>query len=212
MGASDPWSDVRCVVFDFDGTLVDSNPIKRGAYFEILAGVPGSREVIERVLHERPKADRHGVLAAVHELLSKSETVPGTSELVAAYSRLCEDRVAACAPLPGAVEALDGLEDTHALYLDSATPGDALARVVARRGWQQRFRAALGGPASKHENLARIAEREALSPPRMVYVGDGPPDREAAESFGCRFLGYRAPAGDLRESPTLSRRSPAGAR
>jgi len=197
------WDAVRCVVFDFDGTLVDSNPIKRGAYFEVLAGVQGGAEAVERALRELPDADRQGVLSAVHEMLAPRAGLPAVAEWVAAYSALCEERVAACAPLPGAARALDGLADTHALYLDSATPTSALERVVALRGWRDRFRGVLGGPASKHENLLAIAAREGVGPPEMVYVGDGPQDREAAWVFGCAFLGYRAPAGALRESASL---------
>ena len=61
------WDAICCVVFDFDGTLVESNPIKRGVYFEILAETPGSGPVVETVLRENPGADRRGVLASAHE-------------------------------------------------------------------------------------------------------------------------------------------------
>lgn len=200
------WDAVRCVVFDFDGTLVDSNAIKRGAYFEILAETPGSAEVVEAVLQAAPAADRHGVLAAVHRVLSDrgAEPLAPASALVGRYSRLCEDRVAACSPLPGVLETLAALHATHALYLASATPTDALERVVARRGWRPFFRGVLGGPASKLDNLGSIAQGEGLAAGEMVYVGDGAVDRTAAVAFGCRFLGFGAPALDLPEGSPLA--------
>ena len=201
------WAAIRCVVFDFDGTLVESNPIKRNTYFEILADTPGSRAVVETVLARSPGLDRHGVLACVHEELSEqgAEPLPAQQELVESYSRTCEERVAECAPLPGALDTLAELRATHALYLDSATPGDALARVVQRRGWSEYFRGVRGGPASKLANLQWIAAREGIGSGEILYVGDGAADRDAAEHFGCWFLGFEAPPYELPEGSPLVR-------
>jgi phosphoglycolate phosphatase-like HAD superfamily hydrolase len=190
---------IRCIAFDFDGTLVDSNAIKRESYFVALGSVDGATEVIEAVLREHPRADRHGILAHVHARLEArgAKELPGVDAWVAAYSQTCEARVIACPPLPGAVAALDALVATRPLYLASATPEDALQRVVAGRGWTHFFRGVYGGPRSKPENLARIAAREGLEPCEIAYVGDGAVDREAAERFGCRFHGY----GDAMDAP-----------
>ncbi len=200
------WAAIRCVVFDFDGTLVESNPIKRGTYFEILAETPGSGAVVETVLRENPGADRHRVLACAHEVLSSrgASPLPPLEALVDAYSRICEERVAACPPLPGALETLESLRATHALSLDSATPTEALERVIEKRGWRNFFRGVLGGPVSKLDNLRSIAQREGVAAGEMAYVGDGPADREAAATFGCRFLGFEAPALDLPEGSPLA--------
>ena len=200
------WDAIRCVVFDFDGTLVDSNPIKRDTYFEILADTPGSSAVVEAVLAQNPGLDRHAVLARVHAELSKrgAEPLPAREELVVRYSRICEERVAGCSPLPGALETLALLRATHALYLDSATPSDALERVVERRGWSEHFRGVLGGPASKLDNLRWIAGREGIGSREMLYVGDGAADRDAARGFGCWFLGFHAPPRELPDGSALA--------
>lgn len=196
------WEAIRCVVFDFDGTLVESNPIKRGTYFEVLADVPGAAEVLERVLLEHPRADRTGILAKAREELEGQGTVLSpVAELVANYSSICEERVIACAALPGALAALEELSSTHPLYLASATPEDALSRVVAGRRWRELFRGVYGGPRTKPENLSRIALREAIPEAEIVYVGDAAVDRDAAEAFGCPFLGYGTAAEDAEAGP-----------
>lgn len=188
----------RCIAFDFDGTLVDSNAIKRESYFEVLAGVEGAGAEIETVLRDHPREDRSGILARVHARLAARgcPSLPSVAALVEAYSETCEVRVIACPPVPGALAALDGLRDSHALYLASATPEDALVRVVSGRGWAGRFRGVFGGPRSKVENLSRIAALEGLAPAEMVYVGDAAVDREAADEFGCAFLGFGSSARD----------------
>jgi phosphoglycolate phosphatase len=196
------WESIRCVAFDFDGTLVESNAIKRGTYFEVLEGVSGATGALERTLRENPRADRTGILAKAREaVVREGAEVASLKDLVAAYSSICERRVIECASLPGAPEALEALHPTHALYLASATPEDALERVVAGRGWSQLFRGVYGGPRSKPENLTRIAERECLSKEQMLYVGDGVVDRDAAVAFGCAFLGCGTPAAEAEAGP-----------
>jgi phosphoglycolate phosphatase len=187
------------VAFDFDGTLVDSNAIKRGTYFDVLAAVPGGRAVLDEVLSRYPGADRHGVLTRAHEELRArgAAGLPPASEWVDAYSRLCEERVIACDEIPGAGAALAELARGHALYLASATPEDALVRVVAGRGWSNRFAGVYGGPRSKVENLERIAVRQRVRAEEIVYVGDGAVDREAAAAFGCAFFGWGTPVDAL---------------
>ncbi len=204
------WNAIRCVGFDFDGTLVDSNAIKRDSYFEALAPVAGAREVIEAVLREHPRDDRHGTLARVHARLSvpargsgegSRDPLPPVADWVDAYAAVCEARVIACPPIPGALPALDALAGSHALYLASATPEDALVRVVAGRGWTDRFRGVFGGPRSKVENLVRIALGEGLEREQIVYVGDGAVDRDAAREFGCPFFGFGSDPDALPEGP-----------
>jgi beta-phosphoglucomutase-like phosphatase (HAD superfamily) len=49
---------IRCVAFDFDGTLVDSNAVKRQAYFEAARREDPSGQLVAAVLAELPQGDR----------------------------------------------------------------------------------------------------------------------------------------------------------
>jgi len=197
---------IRCIAFDFDGTLVESNPIKRDAYYAVFASVPGSAAVLEHVIRANPEADRHGIVHETRRALEDcgARSLPSAEELVRAYGRLCEEGVSQCAPVPGAVAALRALAPCYPLYIASATPEAPLRRVVARRGWAGFFRAVLGRPATKTENLRTIAAREGIGPEALLLVGDGPPDRRAARTFGCRFAGFEAPAAELLAHPRLA--------
>jgi phosphoglycolate phosphatase len=204
------WDRIRCVVFDFDGTLVESNAIKRDTFFEIFDEVAGSREVVELILMENPGADRYTIGPAARAALidEGARSLPDPTSLVASYTERCERRVAACPVVPGALEALDCLSERYPLYLDSSSPQDTLTRIVELRGWGRYFRAVLGRPADKVANLRALAAREKLTAQQILLVGDGPPDLAASREFECAFLGFAHGAETLAAHPGLGALAP----
>jgi phosphoglycolate phosphatase-like HAD superfamily hydrolase len=188
---------IRCVVFDFDGTLVDSNEIKRRAFFEVLRPFDPSGSCVERALAAPDPGDRFDVMRAVAAALAEVDRLPPERSPEAwaqawarAYGRACEEAIAAAREIPGAGETLRWLAERGAtLFVSSATPREALAQVVARRGLAGLFAEVHGRPAGKPEHLSAIAQRTGAAPHEIVMVGDGEDDRQAAQGFGCAFVG-----------------------
>ena len=177
------------VVFDFDGTLVDSNGIKRVAFFEVAEVVrPGSAPVMRAALEETV-GDRRTVLADYARRLDGSERQsPGLDWLVDLYGQRTDAAVAAAVERPGAGALLEQLRLCGIrLFLSSATPLANLQRIVEARGWSSRFEALFGRPSSKVDSLASILARSGLAPRRLVVVGDGPDDRDSARDAGCAY-------------------------
>jgi phosphoglycolate phosphatase len=189
--------DVRCLVFDFDGVLVDSNALKYDAYFAVFRDVPAATPLIQRVLQNDNAGDRHDVirsiLAAMLESQLISEAAAGEHGVVARveeYGRICEDAVMLAPETPGCSPALLTLADLCPLYINSATPEEPLRRIVARRRWGALFTDVLGRPRSKVENLEIVCERERISRGSLVFVGDSSSDQAAADRFGCPFIAF----------------------
>ena len=198
---------VRCVVFDFDGVLVDSNAIKRDAYRQVLEHRGASTELLNNCLASNPEGDRTEIIAALLGLLSgASSSLSAREEVeryVAAYSKVCLDGVSSCSEVLGASAALQDLSGEFALYINSATPEAALEDVVAARGWSRYFRNVMGKPHSKIENLGRVVSHERVPADTIVFVGDKQLDLTAAVAFGCRFVGVRSDESDFREPCTM---------
>ena len=185
-----------CVVFDFDGVLVDSNAVKRQAYHDIFASTAGSEPVVESVLESNTDDDRFGVIRSILQRLRLDAGAPGRLDLLVTeysdrYNAICEEHAATCPEIPGASAALSRLARRHPLYVISATPEDPLRRIVKRRGWTGYFRDVLGRPRTKSENLARVIRAEGIEGGEIVFVGDGRRDLDAARQAGCRFVGVR---------------------
>ena len=51
-GSIDSDCMIKFVVFDFDGTLVESNEIKRQTFFEVTDYLPGAKPLMDEVLSD----------------------------------------------------------------------------------------------------------------------------------------------------------------
>jgi beta-phosphoglucomutase-like phosphatase (HAD superfamily) len=60
-------SNIRLFVFDFDGTLVQSNAIKRNAFYDIAKQYIGSSALLDDLLKAKPPLDRYGICRALAE-------------------------------------------------------------------------------------------------------------------------------------------------
>lgn len=187
---------IRCAVFDFDGTLVDSNQIKRTAFYAVVEDVPQGRAVLDRILTSGEVGDRYDVFQrlsehfeAVPEHWGSRTRVQWRAALTHRYSALCEGLISQCPELKGATAALVALSSVGlSVLVNSSTPRIALLRILRRRGLMNILDAAYGGPRSKVDNLRHIMARIDLSPDEVVVVGDGEDDRLSAVEVGCAFL------------------------
>lgn len=175
---------IRCVVFDFDGTLVMSNAIKREGFFAVTAGVEGGRAAMEALLAD-PPGDRYAIFAAFAARFGLD-----AGELAESYGAWCEAEILAAPERPGASDLLARLtRDGLRLWINSATPEAPLRGVVKRRYPPGTFDGVLGGHARKVPNLRAVMRAEGLAPEEILMVGDGFDDRDAAAEIGCRFAG-----------------------
>lgn len=195
---------IRCVVFDYDGTLADSNRIKRDAWFDVFSRLGCPRAETTALLGEHPTADRYELIDVMLTALAAQSRLPVqpprdrmAAELAQAYNDLCEAGQATCPEIPGATALLNALVSMLPLYVNSATPEEPLRRIIARRGWNALFRGVFGRPREKAEILRAILTQERLGPTELAMVGDGPADWQCAREVGCPFFAV----GELTQPP-----------
>lgn len=188
---------IRCVIFDFDGTLVQSIAIKHESYFAAVADIAGGAEIFREVIRDFPSMTRYsGCALFVERARAAGLATPGAEALAARYTRACEDAIAACPKVPGAVAFLDwlGARGTDC-FVVSGTPEAPMRDTVRRLGWHGRFRGVFGGPTGKPEHYAAILEAHGLMPEEVLSVGDSDDDRAAARSVGAHFVRVLGGAG-----------------
>lgn len=178
------------VVFDFDGTLVDSAPAKYQAFFDIFPGDEAFKRIVAEILRADPDGSRHAVIPRmVAQMRSQGLKVAGTDqERIAAYGEAVLASVAACPALARAEEALKLARKSGSVHVSSNTPQEPLRDLLQRRGWLGMIDGIHGWPARKTETLRQVVAQRGGDPARVLTVGDGPSDEEAARAVGCPFV------------------------
>jgi len=186
-------SDILAIIFDFDGTLILSNEIKRDCYLAVANDWPNGVAIIKELLDGPPVGDRYALFGLFAQRISetfKDKPVDAIKmALVEEYSRRAEAALLVCEERPGAMKLLGTLREQGIhLYLNSGTPLTWLRRIVEGRQIGGHFRELYGGPISKIDNLKQIFQEANLQPKNALIVGDGLDDEHYANAIGCKFL------------------------
>ncbi len=189
---------MTAIIFDLDGTLIDSAPDIHAASNRVLAeeGFP------PLTLPEVRSFIGKGVPHLVERLLQASGEDPAGPRhagMVASFTAGYEDAVGLTTCYPGVEAALDDLlAQGFVLGVCTNKPLRPTQAVLRHLGLIRRFGAVLGGdslPVRKPDPRPLLATAEALGQSQVVYVGDSEVDAETAVNANLPFVlftsGYR---------------------
>ncbi|HXU00634.1 MAG TPA: HAD hydrolase-like protein [Polyangia bacterium] len=211
-------ADIDLVIFDLDGTLVDTAPDIAGALGVALDGAgvaapplavvkemvgDGARELIRRAL-KRAGADAD--IDALH------------AAFLAAYRAHVSDRSIVYSGITETLAALRAAGVATAVLTNK--PGDIARRLLQDLSLADRFVATIGdgdGFARKPDPAAArsLVATAGTQPARTAVVGDGVPDVRTARALGARAIaatwGYVAAARLAAEQPDALAATPTDA-
>jgi len=179
---------LEAIVFDMDGTLIDTSGVVPAAFSEVIrelgGPVLGHDDVIESYVIGPPAA-------IMEHFLGRPV---GEGELERYHERLdAEAHRQRLAPYPGIAEVLDDLAEMPLGVFTNADRGN-LRVLLGAAGILGRFDAVVGAdevaPRFKPnpDGLLLTCERLAMDPAGTAYVGDGPLDAETARGAGARAV------------------------
>jgi phosphoglycolate phosphatase len=202
----------RGIVFDLDGTLIDSRR-------DIAAAVNAMRA--ERDLPPLPAGEVGGLVGEGARVLVR-RALPATTgggdlkealaSYLAHYGEVCLETTR---PYPGVAAMLATLAQSFALAVLS-NKGEALSRRILESLRLNRYlREVVGGdtlPTRKPNpgGLYLLADRLGIPAPRLLLVGDSWIDAETARAAGCPFAMTLWGAGDAGSAPAAGETPPAG--
>ena len=184
-------SAIDVVVFDCDGVLLDSVPVKTrtfGKLFEDL-GPEAVAHVIKYHLSHGGTSRYAKFEHYYQEFHGRSITPEESAALDKRFNELALDELVRTPFLPGVEDFLKAHRETWPLYVASGAPQYELEIVLSKVGLAGYFKGILGSPTPKAQLLADIVAAEGVAPGRVLMIGDANTDLAAARAVGTRFVG-----------------------
>jgi phosphoglycolate phosphatase-like HAD superfamily hydrolase len=183
----------RAVVFDFDGTLVDSTAIKWRAFDRCFMQFPARQAEIQAYCRGHHHTPRWEKFRHVYErILGLPYTLELEAKLLAVFDQESTEHIIAAREIPGAARLVCAVAARRMTGLLSSTPHATLLHLVEQRGWRPWFTFLQGAPVHKASWLAQCKAAHALARQELVFFGDAPEDAQAAEEAGCLFVAVGA--------------------
>lgn len=197
-GSREWLAQARALVFDFDGTLVDSAPIKRRAFEACFAEFAERFDDILPYCVTQHHTPRDVKFRYVYEQILRRPYTPAIdAQLHARFEAASTQQIIAALALPGAEAFLRAAARRTMTVLLSTTPHDVLVRILEGRGWRELFRVVRGAPVDKAMWLEAFRASHGWAEDEVICFGDTPEDAGAAAAAGCRFVGVgMASSGD----------------
>ena len=175
---------VKGLLFDFDGTLLDSFSAHFAAYERMFARLGRPVTKAQLLAAYAPNwYETYEALGLPRAVWSQADAywVEAASETTAAL-------------FPGVKETLTHLADAYTLGLVTSGSKPRVVRDLEREGIAPLFQVVVTGddvtePKPAPEGLIRALDALALHPRVVLYVGDAPADYEMARALDVAFLG-----------------------
>lgn len=189
----------QAIIFDFDGVVVESGDIKTQAFGNLYRTY--GETVMTAVMQYHSANGGMSRYQKFHyfqqHLLKKPPLTPDEEQLLdQRFSELVVEAVIASETVPGAAELIRKEATRIPLFIASGTPEAELKTIVMRRGLAPYFTAVRGSPTPKQMLIADILSSHALSPERVLMIGDALIDYESAQMNKIAFLGRVRPGDD----------------
>jgi len=190
LDAAQPSGMTRLVVFDLDGTLVDSKQDlanAANALVEELGGRRLSEDAVAEMVGE-------GAAVLVRRVLAGGHLDPGTPGALPRFLELYDARlVEHTRPYDGVVEMLEALHPRLPLAVLTNKPQAATERLLAALKLDRFFQQVVGGdtPLGRKPHpggMTAIAGHAGVPIEATALVGDSPVDLETARRAGSRIV------------------------
>ncbi|OGZ23986.1 MAG: hypothetical protein A2896_01435 [Candidatus Nealsonbacteria bacterium RIFCSPLOWO2_01_FULL_43_32] len=180
---------VRAIIFDFDGTILESMDVKTKAFTVLFNNYPEKINEIVALHTTHGGMSRFEKLERIHrDILHEPLSEERKQKLSRQFSEYVYQGVLASPFVEGAQEFLEKYHQKIPFFIASGTPDGEIKSLVKERGLGRYFKDVLGSPAKKSELILKILKDFNLKNQEVIFVGDAIDDCEGAKEAGVKFV------------------------
>lgn len=183
---------LKAAIFDWDGTITDSNDVKTQAFLDIFAecGFPAAQYICSY-------QKTHGGISRFEKyrhyfqtFFNRQPTQAELRQFGINYAALCRQKLLQTPFIPGAVETLTLLSEAEiSSFIITGSPAEEIYFLAKERGILPLLKGILGSPQNKQQHLTQILSQNGFAPNEVVFLGDALTDYNAAQACKVPFIG-----------------------
>lgn len=180
-------NDMKIVIWDFDGVLIQSNEIRTRAFIKSLSFL--DQELVGKFIHYH---ENNGGLSRYHKLDWLQEQIDfplNKSEILTSYSEECYSEIITKKPIIEENLNIVVNDNSNKHFIASGSDQTELRQICKILGIDGHFENILGSPISKIENVRNILLDE-NNHGDAILIGDSINDLEAAIANHIYFIPY----------------------
>lgn len=176
-------NDLKAIIFDFDGVIVESVNVKTEAFAKIYEQF--GDEVVKKVVSHHLShggISRFDKFKLYHkEFLGIKLTNKQIMELANKFSELVVQKVIDAPYVPGSLEFIKDNYKNYDLFISTGTPEYEIIEIIARKRMDIYFKSIHGSPKKKPDHVKTIISQNGYSKDEIIFIGDTDTDILAAK-------------------------------
>ncbi len=180
---------LKAVLLDFDGVLVESNGVKDKAFAHIFSQYP---QFLPEILayHRVSDVIRFEKFKYIYSTILKLPYSKAIEDALGkAFAEYCIKEVVVAPQVKGAHDLLAYFYERLPIYLVSINPPDDLHIILKERGIHHYFKGIYSVVGEKSSAIKDILAKEHIQPQETVFIGDSKGDLVSAKDVGVPFIG-----------------------
>ncbi|WP_243835995.1 HAD family hydrolase [Sphingobacterium paludis] len=189
----DMFKKYKVLLWDFDGVIMDSMPIRDLGFLEVLKEYPQEQVDALIAFHQR-----NGGLSRYVKFRYFFEHIRGESitddEVLRLAGKFSEVMLSLLINkdllIQDSVQFIQDNHQNYAMHVVSGSDGQELNYICEQLGLDKFFRSIHGSPTPKKDLVRQVLLDNGYNPDEVVLIGDSVNDHEAAQHNAIDFTGY----------------------
>jgi len=183
-------SKLKAIIFDFDGTILDSNLIKEWAFKDIFSSF-GENVALEGSKYHREnlglnRLHKFKYIIDTHTNVEYDDDL--ANKLNDEFSQIVIESMISCNYIENCEYFLEKYHKKLMFFVSSAMPDSELIEIMMKRGMDKYFQKVQGYPIEKSRFLSIILNEFNIDRSDVIFIGDAQADYDSANDNLLSFI------------------------